>query len=136
MLFLPEACRTWWRKRQALGPRGERAAAAHLRKTGYRILGRNLRNRFGEIDIVAEDRATRCIAIVEVKAGVSENPPPEVHVNRHKQKKLAALASALVNRYGLTNRAIRFDVVGIVWPEGAKKPTRLTHHQNAFQSSG
>ena len=29
------------------GGRGEKVAAKHLKKLGYRILGRNLRNRFG-----------------------------------------------------------------------------------------
>ena len=124
----------WWGQRP-LGPRAESAAARHLRRQGYRILARNLRNRLGEIDILAEDRATRCIAIVEVKAATSESPGPEMHVNPAKRRKLTALANRLVQRYRLHDRTIRFDVIGIVWPPEAKKPTRLTHHVNAFEAS-
>jgi putative endonuclease len=119
--------------RKALGPRAERAAARYLRHAGYRIRARNLRNRLGEIDIVVEQR-DGTIVIVEVKAAARENPPPEVHVNRAKQRKLTALAHQLVRRYRLHDRTIRFDVVAVVWPEGERAPTRLTHHANAFEA--
>jgi len=121
-------------QRPTLGQRGEAAAAKHLRQNGYRLLAKNLRSRFGEIDLLAEHRPSRQIVIVEVKAAASDNPPPESHVNYHKQRKLSALASQLVRRYRLEDRAIRFDVIGIVWPDGAKQPTRLTHHEAAFES--
>jgi len=55
----------------SLGERGERAAEKQLRRTGYRILARQLRNRYGEVDILAEAPDGRTIAIVEVKAGSS-----------------------------------------------------------------
>jgi putative endonuclease len=119
----------------SLGQRGEQAAATHLRRAGYRILAANLRNRFGEIDLLAEHKPTRAIVIVEVKTTRSEDPPPEVHVNHHKQRKLAALAAQLVKRYRLEDRPVRFDVVGIVWPDGEKHPSRLTHHEAAFEST-
>jgi putative endonuclease len=120
---------------QSLGDRGEAAAARHLRRSGYRILGRNLRDRLGEIDLLAEHRASGTVCIVEVKAAVSEDPPPEVHVNRAKQRKLTILARSLVQRRGLADRPIRFDVIGVVWPEGAREPARLTHHEGAFEAA-
>ena len=120
---------------RSLGARGERAAARYLRRAGYKILARNLRNRFGEIDLVVQPRRERTVVIVEVKAGTRDNPPPEAHVNRAKQAKLTALAGQLVRRYGLEDRPVRFDVVGVVWPEGASKPTRVTHHPGAFQAT-
>lgn len=138
----------WWKKLAAagrlwgsgtlkpLGVRGEAAAVKHLRRSGYRILARNLRNRLGEIDILAEDLATQCIAIVEVKATAAEHPPPEMHVNPAKRRKLTALAGRLIQRHRLHDRTIRFDVIGIVWPAEAKQPTRLTHHVNAFEANG
>ncbi|MEO0501369.1 MAG: YraN family protein [Pseudomonadota bacterium] len=48
------------------GRRAETLAAWYLRLKGYRILGRRLRTRGGEIDIVA--RRGRTIVFVEVKA--------------------------------------------------------------------
>ena len=42
--------------RQSLGRLGERLAAKHLERLGYRILERNHRTRYGEIDLVAVGR--------------------------------------------------------------------------------
>jgi Holliday junction resolvase-like predicted endonuclease len=84
--------------------------------------------------LLIEDRVNRQLAVVEVKAGSREDPPPEVHLNAAKQRKLSTLAKALVNRYQLQDRSIRFDLVAIVWPEGAAKPTRIDHYPGAFES--
>ena len=132
---LLQRLRRWRPGRQPLGPRAERAAARHLKRTGYRILARNLTGRLGEIDLVAEHRRHKTLVIVEVKAGTREDPPPEVHVNRRKQRKLTHVAADLVRRRRLEDRPVRFDVVAVVWPEDARRPTRLTHYDAAFQSS-
>ena len=52
------------------GKQGEDLAAAHLADNGYRILQRNYRSVFGEIDIVAEEGDT--LVFVEVKSRRSE----------------------------------------------------------------
>ena len=52
-------------KRSLLGRKGEDLAASFLNQQGYRLLVRNYRQRYGEIDIIARDGA--CIAFVEVK---------------------------------------------------------------------
>jgi len=56
-----------------LGILGERVAAAHLRARGLRIVGRRVRSRDGEIDLVA--RAPRGLVLVEVKTGRVESLP-------------------------------------------------------------
>ena len=53
------------RARDLLGPWGEAAAAAYLRKKGFRIEAMNYRTRLGEIDIIAADR--RYLIFCEVK---------------------------------------------------------------------
>lgn len=50
---------------QAGGKAGENFAAKKLEELGYRIIARNFRSRFGEIDIVAVARDT--LVFVEVK---------------------------------------------------------------------
>lgn len=45
--------------------RGENLASDYLTKKGYKILERNFRKRYGEIDIVALDRDT--LVFIEVK---------------------------------------------------------------------
>jgi len=124
------------RVRPTLGRRGETLAAKYLKKQGYRILGRNLRGVAGEIDVLAEAPDRRTIVVVEVKssgyAGANA-VRPEVHVNGAKQKKLAILASLAVKRYGLEDRPVRFDVVGVDFPRDA--PPVVRHHVGAFQSN-
>ncbi len=51
--------------RVALGRRGEVAAAAYLESLGMRVLERNWRCRYGELDLVAEHEG--CLVVVEVK---------------------------------------------------------------------
>jgi len=131
--------------RRSLGGRGEQLAAAYLRRQGYRILARNLRNNFGEIDILGQAPDGRTIVVVEVKSGATataNNPgargkgetaiPPEQHVNRAKQRRLVALACQVARRYKLTDHPIRFDVVGVVFHEGQKPQVR--HHPGAFEA--
>ncbi|MEM6757194.1 MAG: YraN family protein [Planctomycetota bacterium] len=114
------------------GRRGERLAARHLKKNGYRVLARNLRSRHGEIDLVAAS-PDGAVVVVEVKAGAA-NPtfPPELHVTPAKQRKLVALAAAMLRRHRLTQRRIRFDVVAVEFPDAG--PPRLRHHAAAFES--
>ena len=40
-----------------IGDEYEQLAAEYLMQMGYRILERNFRNRYGEIDIIAKDRS-------------------------------------------------------------------------------
>ena len=54
-------------KTQKTGELGEEAAVVFLMKQGYKILERNIANRYGEIDIVAQKRGT--YYFFEVKAG-------------------------------------------------------------------
>ena len=109
--------------------------AANLRRRGYRILARNLRDRAGEIDIVAEAPDRRTIAVVEVKASTAPpvDPLPEIRVDAAKQRKLSQLAYRLVRRHRLQDRPVRFDVAGVNLPPG-RKPT-IRYHEGAFEES-
>ena len=73
-------------QRKTLGSHAEDAAAKHLKKKGYRILERNIRNSLGEIDIVAEKN--KALVFVEVKAGTPDPDfDPSLHFDTKKQKK-------------------------------------------------
>ena len=50
-----------------LGTMGEVLAADHLTRMGLRILQRNWRCRYGELDVIACDDTTRTVVFVEVK---------------------------------------------------------------------
>ncbi|MFA9479288.1 YraN family protein [Phycisphaerales bacterium AB-hyl4] len=116
----------------SLGRRGERAAAKHLKRVGYRVVARNLRCKVGEIDLLAEAPDGRTVVVVEVKAGRGGALPPEIRVGAAKQRKLTQLAVRLIRRYRLHDRPMRFDVVGVDLPDRGK-PT-IRHHVGAFES--
>ena len=75
------------------GRAGEAAAAALLRRSGYKIIERNFRVREGEIDIVAEHSGD--LVFVEVKARRSGAfGKPEESVTEAKKARLVAAAQA------------------------------------------
>lgn len=117
-----------------LGPAGERAAAAYLKKLGYRILARGHRQRLGEIDLIALDGD--CIVFVEVKTWQSDSAgDPSEAVDRSKQEKLTRAALIYLKRRGLLEHPARFDVVSIVWGSKVNVPS-VRHFKNAFEAVG
>lgn len=121
--------------RQRLGRRAEDLVASHLRSRGWRIVARNARTRFGEIDIVALDRDT--LVFVEVKAGragsASGPERPVLAIGPVKQRRIRALARAwLAGQRSLpAYRAIRFDAVGVTF-DAAGRVADLEHIAGAF----
>ncbi|MHB8907515.1 MAG: YraN family protein [Syntrophales bacterium] len=113
------------------GNRGEELAAAHLAEMGYRIIERNYRSLFGEIDIVAEEGET--LVFVEVKCRRSDAyGPPELAVGREKQKKISTAALQYLSEHRLRHRPARFDVVAVkLLPGGAQ----IELIRNAFDLS-
>lgn len=96
----------------AIGRQGEIEAAAFLERNGYRVLERNYRCRYGEIDIVAKEGGT--LVFVEVKKRGSDRfGPPTESVDGRKQRKLLLAAQSYVESNRLVDLDLRFDVVGI-----------------------
>ncbi len=113
-------------KQLELGRRGEELAAAYLQQLGYRIAATNFalpvgRNRLGvpinvEIDVVAYQGETLCF--VEVKSRASDwFAPPQVNVDRRKQRQIARAARAYRRMFGLVGESYRYDVITIVFRE-------------------
>ena len=94
------------------GKQGEDLAAAHLAENGYRILERNYRSVFGEIDIVAEEGDT--LVFVEVKSRRSEAyGDPQLAVGPKKQRKISRVAMSYLSEKGWNRRPARFDIVAV-----------------------
>ena len=121
----------WLRK--LFGDRGERVAAKFLKAKGYRIIARQARSRFGEIDIVALDRDS--IVFVEVKTRSSHLAGrPEEAVDNRKQQQLTKSALVWLKQRNLLEHRARFDVIAITWHTG--KPPEIQHFENAFPPTG
>ena len=99
--------------RKSLGIKGEGVAASYLEKIkGYKILHRNYRCVFGEMDIIARDRDV--LSFVEVKTRRSADfGIPQESVNKRKQHQLSKVALEFINRYKVHHMKARFDVVAV-----------------------
>ncbi|MCX5845359.1 MAG: YraN family protein [Deltaproteobacteria bacterium] len=111
------------------GKRGEDIAVAYLKNRGYRIIERNYKCLFGEIDIVAKDGDT--VVFVEVKSRKSEKfGDPQGAVGREKQKKISRISLKYLEEKHLYPCDARFDVVAIkMLPAGSI----VELIQNAFE---
>jgi putative endonuclease len=114
------------------GNRGERLAAKTLQAKGYRILARNCRSRWGEIDLIARDGDT--IVFVEVKTrSQDDRGRPEEAVTITKQRQISRAASAWLQLHKLNHHRCRFDVISIVWRTG--EAPLIDHYQSAFEAT-
>jgi putative endonuclease len=95
----------------AVGEDKERLAARYLQAQGLRLIARNHRCRFGEIDLVMGD--ADCLVFVEVRYRRSGRfGGPEQSVDYHKQRRLCAAAEHYLQCHPSV-LPCRFDVVAI-----------------------
>ena len=115
-----------------VGAWGESIAADFLAKKKYKIVAMNYRCRFGEIDIIAENR--KYLAFVEVKLRKSNKFAAAAEfVDCYKQERLRTTAELYLSE-NPTKLQPRFDVIEIYAPEGTLTKTPTIHHlEDAFQ---
>ncbi len=94
------------------GRQGEDVAVQFLLKKGYRIVERNFRCPFGEMDIVARQADT--LVFVEVRSRRTEGfGGPLDSIGALKQKKLSRIALCYIQKHHLEGQKARFDVLGV-----------------------
>ena len=102
-------------ERKKRGDRGEDAVADALKRRGYRILERQYRCRWGEIDLIVwSPEGVLCFVEVKSRTGTRFSAPREA-VTSVKQRKLRNAASWYLAQSGLEEKPCRFDVAE-VWP--------------------
>ena len=114
------------------GAWGEALAAEYLRKKRYKIVASGYHCRFGEIDLIAENK--KFIVFVEVKLRKSGTFAQAMeYVDKRKQDKLRVTASMYLSQNPTTLQP-RFDVIEIYAPEGtATAKPEIRHMEDAFQ---
>ena len=116
---------------QRTGQRGEEDAYFYLRRRGYVMVARNFRSPHhrGEIDLVGWDKDVLCF--IEVKTRTTHDiKPPEMAVDRDKQRSLAAVARDYLRHVALPCQW-RFDVVSVYY-ESHSSPPMFELFRNAF----
>lgn len=115
-----------------LGAWGEAQAAEYLRKKKYQLVAAGYYSRFGEIDLIVQNK--RFLVFVEVKLRKNGNFAQAMeYVNRRKQDKIRVTASVYLSQ-NPTNLQPRFDVIEIYAPEGMETARpEIRHLEDAFQ---
>lgn len=118
------------KERQILGKQGEDVAADYLAKQGYKIIQRNFRCRWGEIDIIARDGSV--LVFVEVRCLKTDNfGLPQESISASKQKKVRQVASFYLKGIKEPETPVRLDVLALKFNQ-KNKVAQLTHLKNAF----
>ena len=117
---------------QKTGPQGEDIAVSFLEKQGYVILARNYRQRFGEIDIVAEDAGVLVFIEVKTRKNNRYGSPFEA-VDIRKQKKLSLMALDYIARNKMEDSAARFDVVAVLLQQNSHPEVEIIRDAFDFQ---
>jgi putative endonuclease len=100
----------------ASGQQAEAFAAAFFERKGLRLLARNYRCRFGEIDLIARDGATLVFVEVRLRSRTDFGTAAE-SINAAKRRKLVAAARHYLARSG-ADQPCRFDAF-LVGQDGA-----------------
>ena len=117
-------------RRQTLGASGEDVAAQALCRSGYEILGRNIRTPFGEIDLLAKDEdGVLCFVEVKTRSSNAFGHPAEA-VTPDKQAHLRKAAAAILQERRWDGPC-RFDVVAVTMGEDGQPVVEIL--PDAFQ---
>ena len=115
--------------RKILGEKGEKIAEKFLKKNGFKIIEKNYKNKYGEIDIIAMDGDY--LVFIEVKTkSCADFSEPETWVDFKKQNQLIKLANFYLSEKDITDVNCRFDVIGITLGKDNKE--KIVHIENAF----
>jgi len=115
-----------------MGRLGERLASEFLAKKGYRILARNFRTRFGEIDLIAAKDGVLVFVEVKLKIGDNFGPNPEEMIDKKKVQQIEKTAQSFLMENpedGSRYESLRIDAVCIVLDAGGQVK-RISQYEN------
>jgi putative endonuclease len=114
-----------------LGQHGEDLAAEHLTRRGFRIVERNYRTRWGELDIIAFDG--RVLAFCEVKTRRATSRSPLESIRTLKRSQIRRMASQWLaeRRDRPFAEVLRFDAIGVN-VDAVGRLVALEHLEGAF----
>lgn len=118
--------------RKKLGIFAEGVAAHYLLKKGYKILARNYKFNFGEIDIVAQKDDVIIFCEVKALGAKYSGFDPEMRVDFKKKNKLLKLATAFLQSKRLQEKKSQIDIISVIFDRENKK-AHIKHFKNAFQ---
>ncbi len=115
---------------QKMGNFGENLAIVYLKKKGYRIVDKNIKIGYKEIDIIATKKSK--FVFIEVKTRVENKySVPEDALNYKKIQHLKKALSVYVKIKKINPELTRFDLVAINLNKESKKAS-IKHYKEIF----
>lgn len=124
-----------------LGELGENIACEYLVNKGYKVMGKNYRINFGEIDIIAKKgfrifaKDNKVIHFIEVKTIIDSGAGffPEERVDRKKQQKLRRLSEIWLEKNNFPqNYPYQIDIIGILINKNTRN-AKVHYFQNVVE---
>ncbi len=113
------------------GAWGEAVAAQYLQKKRYRLIASGYRSRYGEIDLIVQNR--KYLVFVEVKLRKSDRfALAKEFVDYRKQERIRSTALMYLQQFP-TELQPRFDVIEVYAPQGTQtlRP-QINHLEDVF----
>lgn len=112
-----------------LGPLGEKIALQYLVSIGYRLIEKNFKNYYGEIDLVVQKGKE--MVFVEVKTvSIDRGYDPVEQITPRKLIHLKNVINGYLSyRKVKPNQVYRLDFVGII-VDMSNKPIKIDHRQS------
>jgi putative endonuclease len=120
-------------RRHALGALGERLAAEHLERRGFRIVERNYRTRWGELDIIAFDGHTLTFCEVKTRRMAAGGGSPFDAIRQRKRLQVRKMAASWLRerKQRPYAAAMRFDAIGVTFDLSGRL-VAIEHLEGAF----
>lgn len=119
-----------------VGKMGESLAENLLTSQNYKILAKNFRWKFGEIDLVCKDSLNNQIVFVEVKTRTSDEfgTPEEAITYSKKEKMIKTALKFLSMQNGNLGSCWRMDLIAVKL-DGKLKLKEINHIKNILDGS-
>lgn len=116
--------------KKLFGQKGEELTVQYLMKSGFIIISQNYKSRFGEIDIIAQNKDV--LAFIEVKFRRDSKVNLSDLINYSKQQKIIKTALIYISKNNFSHIVYRFDVALL---NLVQNNLELNYIQNAFSAS-
>lgn len=114
-----------------IGDLGEKYAEKYLKKNKFKIIQRNYRKKFGEIDIIAQKFDT--LVFIEVKTRhINPYIDAAQYVDSNKQHRIKKTAMCFIAENKI-DMFCRFDVCEVYFDPENLKLVKINYIENAFE---
>lgn len=111
-----------------VGKIGETIACSYLKKKNYSVLTTNFRNKYGEIDIIAQKDTTLIFCEVKTRTQTIQGLPYQA-VDYYKIRRIQKLAQMYVLTHVRHSIQLRIDVISILLSK-TQKLRSIRHFKN------